>query len=374
MYRYYSTKRPVAPGTYPGSPADIHSYGQNGADFPTIGKVWGYLEYEEPLTPQQVSDYELTLGAAPASYYPINEETARRAKEMNSFSDYCPGSATDSYRRQADKAAYLALRCKNGTDPMYHERIDELLETYCRKLAANLNEGYAIETRCPSVMIAGPANFPTRKKEKQNAARDSNMEEYKHIQGLLDKIKSAGMGGISSDDPNAIDKLKEKLVRLESDQQTMKDANTYYRKNKTLDGCPGITPKVSEWLNRAGVFNCGERGTPLEAQGRPFATYSLSNNNANIKRIRDRIAELEKRATATPAGWEFDGGEVVMNTEANRIQILFEDKPDADLRAELKAAAFKWAPSQGAWQRQLTNNALWAAKQIKAIQPTAKGE
>lgn len=27
-------------------------------------------------------------------YYPINEETAKRAKDMNSFSDYQPGSAT----------------------------------------------------------------------------------------------------------------------------------------------------------------------------------------------------------------------------------------------------------------------------------------
>ena len=43
-------------------------------------------------------------------------------------------------------------------------------------------------------MIAGPANFPVGKKEKQNRARDSNMEEWQYIQGLLDKIRSTGMG------------------------------------------------------------------------------------------------------------------------------------------------------------------------------------
>lgn len=32
------------------------------------------------------------------TYYPINEEAARRAKEMNSFFDYKPGSAAESYR------------------------------------------------------------------------------------------------------------------------------------------------------------------------------------------------------------------------------------------------------------------------------------
>ena len=57
------------------------------------------------------------------------------------------------------------------------------------------------------VMIAGPANFPVGKKEKQNRARDSNMEEWRYIQGLLDKICSTGMGGISADDPAAIEKL-----------------------------------------------------------------------------------------------------------------------------------------------------------------------
>lgn len=365
MYRYYSTQRPVAPGTFPGKPAELGNYGSNGVDFKRLGHVWGWLDYEEQLTTEQTEGYELTPAGATPHYYTINEETARRAKEMNSFSDYIPGSATFGYRRQVDDAAYLAYFTKTKTDPMYHEKIDGLLETYARKLAGNLNDAYSIDTRCPSVMIAGPANFPVRKKEKQNAARDRNMEEYSHIQGLLDKMTSVGTGGISSDDPQALEKLKNKLASLEESQQAMRGTNAYYRKHKTLDGCPYICEKAAEEIKANWA-----RGW---YQGIPFPPYALSNNNANIHRIRDRIAELEKKtSSAAPAGWEFDGGEVVMNTEENRLQILFEDKPDADLRAELKAAAFKWAPSQGAWQRQLTDNAIYAAKRIKAIQP--KGE
>lgn len=288
------------------------------------------------------------------NYYPINEDLARRAKEMNSFSNYVPGSATDSYRRMVENACVLAARQKENTDESYHERIDYLLDSYARKLAENLNAGYAIETRCPSVMIAGPANFPVRKKEKQNAARDRNMEEYNRIQGLLDKITSTGTGGISSDDPLALDRLKDKLARLEADQQAMKDTNAYYRKNKTLGGCPYISEKAA-----AEIKSQWARGWYV---GIPFPAYSLSNNNANIKRIRDRIAELEKRAnSAAPAGWEFDGGKVVMNTDENRLQLFFDVKPDESLRAALKTRGFRWAPSQGAWQRQLTDNAVYAA-------------
>ena len=42
------------------------------------------------------------------NYYPINEGAARRAKEMNSFSDYKEGSATAEYRAMVDKAAAIA--------------------------------------------------------------------------------------------------------------------------------------------------------------------------------------------------------------------------------------------------------------------------
>ena len=99
-----------------------------------------------------------------------------------------------------DKAAGIAEKQKARVDPMYHEKIDYLVDLYARKLAENLNQANVIDARVPSIMISGGGNFPNRKKEKQNAARDKNMGEYMHIQGLLDKIRSTGMGGISADD------------------------------------------------------------------------------------------------------------------------------------------------------------------------------
>ena len=71
----------------------------------------------------------------------------------------------------------------------------------------------------PSILIAGGSNFPVQKKHKQNAARDRNMGEYMEIQGLLDKIKSVGMGGISADDIHAVEKLEAKLAGLKADQE-----------------------------------------------------------------------------------------------------------------------------------------------------------
>lgn len=255
------------------------------------------------------------------TYYPIDETAARRAKEMNSFSDYKSGSATGTYRQEVDKAA-------------------------------------AIAARCPSILIAGPANFPVRKKEKQNRAAEANMEEWKQIQGLLDKIKGTGMGGISSDDANALQKLREKLAQREREQEEMKAVNAFYRKHGTLDGCPSLSLEEIEKL-KAGMSR-GWRASP-----KPYESYLLSNNNQMIRSIKARITELEeKQNSPAPEGWSFDGGRVVMNQEENRVQILFDDKPDADIRSELKHAGFRWAPSQGAWQRMLNRDGIYAAKTI----------
>lgn len=63
---------------------------------------------------------------------------------------------------------------------------------------------------------------------------------------------------------------------------------------------------------------------------------------------------------------EFPGFKVVENFDMDRVQFVFPDKPSEEERTLLKGEAFKWAPSQGAWQRQLTNNAISAARRVIA--------
>ena len=330
----------------------------------------------QPEEPEQLSfediaavsgqTQEETPEAEPAQtavrYYPINEGAARRAKEAISFSDYRPGSATAEYRHYVDQAVEIAERQKKRVEPEYHEKIDQLLDTYARKLAENMNKGYEITARVPSVLIAGPANFPVRAKEKQNAASDRNMEEFQYIQGLLDKIRSTGMGGISADDPQAVSKLEKKLEKLEASQELMKAVNAYYRKHGTLDGCPHLTEKGIENLK-------ADMASSWHYEKKPFQSWQLSNNNAEIRRLKGRIEELTRHKEAAYVGWEFEGGTVEINREANRLQIYFEGKPDATVRDELKSNGFRWSPKAEAWQRQLNDTTIRVTDRIKCIQP-----
>ena len=349
-----AAKQPEAEAAAPELPEETAPAQEKEAQTEPEADTGASSEAPQPPQPEQATP------AAP--YYPINEAAAKRAKDMNSFSDYKQGSATAEYRHYVDEAVQLAERQKRRVDPMYHEKIDSLLDTYARKLAANMNKGYEIDARVPSILIAGGSNFPTRKKEKQNAARDSNYREWQDIQGLLDKIRSTGMGGISADDPQAVQKLEKKLESLEKSQETMKAVNAYYRKHKTLDGCPHLPPEELEKLK-------ADMASSWHLEDKPFATWALSNNSAEIRRVKDRIKSLSQQKEIGFVGWEFDGGKVEANTEANRLQIFFEDKPDEATREALKSNGFRWSPKAGAWQRQLTSNAYYAADYVKAIAP-----
>ena len=307
-------------------------------------------------TPEQAAPEAKTI------YYTINEGAARRANDANSFYDYKPGSATAEYRQMVDRAVEIGEHQKKRVDPMYHEKIDSLVDTYARKLAENMNSSFSIEARVPSILIAGGSNFPVRKKEKQNAARDRNMEDWNEIQGLLDKIRSTGMGGISADDPQAIQKLEAKLEKLQAAQETMKAVNAYYRKHKTLDGCPNLSAERIEAMKE-------EMSSQWHIQDKPYPSWALSNNNAEIRRIKGRIAELTKKQETAYSGWEFEGGTVEMNREDNRLQIFFEEKPDEKTRETLKESGFRWSPKAGAWQRQLNDNAIYAADRLSCIKP-----
>jgi len=83
-----------------------------------------------------------------------------------------------------------------------------------------------------------------------------------------------------------------------------------------------------------------------------------------MRRIKERIAHLEKLEHAETAEENLPQDvKLVVNVEANRLQILFPGKPDEKIRSELKGRGFRWAPSEGAWQRHLTGVSAAYTKQ-----------
>ena len=174
------------------------------------------------------------------------------------------------------------------------------------------------------------------------------------------KAASVGTGGISSDDPDALVKLRAELAECEADQERMKAANKAIRTGKTPDKqvpalvALGFSESTAQSLIK-GDF-CGRVG---------FPTYKLSNNNANMTRIKKRIQELEARRSREMVEVESEGYTYREDTEENRVMFVFDGKPSQEVRDLLKRNAFKWSPSRNAWVRQLTGSGIYAGQTVR---------
>lgn len=61
VMRYYSTQRPVMPGSYPKKGAqEVRNYDDKTYIEEIDGEAWGYIEYDRELTAKEERDYELT--------------------------------------------------------------------------------------------------------------------------------------------------------------------------------------------------------------------------------------------------------------------------------------------------------------------------
>jgi hypothetical protein len=185
-------------------------------------------------------------------------------------------------------------------------------------------------------------------------------ESMKEADKVAERAAAVGSGGISSDDPDAVAKLRAELEKLDCDQQRMKDANATVRRHKGEAAIPylvqaGFPESIAAKL--AAPDFCGRRG---------FPDYATKNNGANMRRIRERIAQLEARSGAAACEREAaDGLRIVENVDANRLQMFFPAKPGDTVRASLKSYGFRWSPTEGAWQRHLSNGARYAAECVE---------
>jgi hypothetical protein len=180
------------------------------------------------------------------------------------------------------------------------------------------------KSRCVSSMITGPARFNNRRNEKANNSEHNRSVELLEYLEKLKKVaykKANPTTDIYSNNPDCIKLLKEKIELLETKQEQMK------AENKTKAGS--------------------------------FQHFELTNNRAKIKAVKDRLASIEKIKSFEDKIITFEGFSIRQNVVEMRLQILFESKPEEKVRIILKKNGYKWAPTQNAWQRQLTASALW---------------
>lgn len=146
---------------------------------------------------------------------------------------------------------------------------------------------------------------------------------------------------ISSDDPNAIDRLREKLSALEKRRENFRSLSKALRTTRD--------PKAT--LVAAGFSEQDAERFLVRMRGETkIPSYLLTNLGAEIRRVKGRIEQLEARAKA-PEREPVTIGNIEVKEEDNRVMLAFPGKPDDTVRSTLKGYGFRWSPSSGAWQR-----------------------
>lgn len=187
-----------------------------------------------------------------------------------------------------------------------------------------------------------------RDHERMDQLMRASIEADKKAAHYESRAEAVGSAGIASDNPLAIELLKNKLQRLENSSQLMKKANALIRKGAT------VTDLIAIGFSEKDAISTLNRGC--------FATWAFSNNSAERRRVTSRIEELEKLHSAPPIDMSGDGW--AMFELDGRICISFDEIPEEPLRIKIKSNGFKWSRTRRAWVRKVTANAIAAASEL----------
>lgn len=261
---------------------------------------------------------------------------------------------------ETDYNALFSQASEGGTLELLDAEFARYREGYAKRYRAFLNS----KSRIVSWMIAGPSNFPSGRMQKRNEIADRRLNEVFEFRTralkAINKVLRPDLAPIMSGDSDAVVRLEDELRQAEERQAQMKAINAAHKnflKNPASLDKSGLSESAKDIVRFYVPAYSWEQ--------HPMAPYQLTNNSANIRRMKDRLEHL-KRAKATPDKTiEAANGLTIEDSPAdNRVRLFFPGKPDADVRSELKSNGFRWAPTLGCWQAYRNNRSIELARKM----------
>lgn len=196
--------------------------------------------------------------------------------------------------------------------------------------------------------------------DRAHAKARQGIDLHKKAQRLAERAEGAKSNrAISSDDPNAIVKIREKIAKLEAQYKRANTINAIVRsKKKDHD------TKVREIVALGYPEDAARSVLEPDDLGKVgIQSFHVTGWRQTIRRLKKRICHLENTAALDPPTVVVEGkGRVFV--EDNRVKIKFDHIPSAEARAELKHRGFKWARTEGVWQLMTSERAYRNAQQI----------
>jgi hypothetical protein len=173
------------------------------------------------------------------------------------------------------------------------ERLREWAEK--REAKANAQLTSQPELRHDWAFITQPGHIPAR--ERMNRADDRACESLRKAESMASRaagIEAQLDVSIYSDDPDAVERLRERIAGLEAERDRVKAFNATCRKGEpdwTL-----ITEREKRNLLRV-VETSAYSVTDKAGKFKGFPSYHLTNLSGNINRQRKRLQALERRGS-----------------------------------------------------------------------------
>lgn len=141
---------------------------------------------------------------------------------------------------------------------------------------------------------------------------------------------------IFSDDPDATERLEDRITHLEAKREQRKTVNKTFKAG-------GIEAVRATYGDEAAA-SIARSMAVCSWYTVPFPPYSLTNLGANIRRLKERLVSIDRQAKRTEAA-EAAGGVVIAGEDF--INVTFAEKPERQIIEALKAAGFCWGG--GCW-------------------------
>ncbi len=293
----------------------------------------------------------------------MNKDYEKLRQMWNNLTHYPVAEGTWE-KSHADEMATLRSKCSKTWARWGNETpLPDVLEnelTRCGDAIYHLRaEIVRARQVAPPSSVVGPTNYrgrPEKARRIQENARAVYNSALKRLDRVLEHFNP--LGAVSSDNPEAVQKLEEKASTLEREISEAKRINTFYKKTGKL---PEDISLIMKEKAESYIRFCG----------RPFPTFYFRNTNAKRKTAERRGESISIEAVKPTIEYMVGEIKIVDSAEQNRIMIIYPSKPDVDTISKLKHSGWKWSPRNGAWQRLRNNNARYA---LTALGLFKKGE
>lgn len=316
--------------------------------------LYGEENEKKELHPSDFKEWE-----AVAFRYPgYLEEFCEKAYDAYRWSSFDP-----DVRGETDIMQYEKL-LQEDLLQIPEEKQEEYIAAYKQKFCALLGS----LSNCASTMITGSANFNHKRNEKANRSYDNKYNDFQEWRNrfisAMQRMRKAARSEEEKQE-EAWDRLKQDIA---GSAKTIHEIDTGKARgyNRALF-VSSILNKVGTFANRGEVeivqravdfiteYNFSVKKPVITARNKFFQLPEIA------QRIREKLQVVKEQESKE---MKFEGGTLVWNYEEDRLQILFDEIPEERKRKELKSSGFHWSPRNKTWQRQLTSNAIYAAKRV----------